>query len=402
MARGGCRPYTDGGASVQYLESTYPESTCLPSVSAPSQASESENVHPPSSITGGATFASTILAFGIDTLHFFTSVSMMDVLGFYHRFFEHEFSQLEDGCKVRGVNGYDFGLNVEPGLTFYFPPVSNLGMGIYVICDPAWLRSRSPETIETLLYDVLLSWGFEAGYTRLHPRRVDLAVDFLSPGFPEIDRTEIVSRARSRRLFMEGDRVTGLAVGRGDMSARLYDKLYELRGDEQKLSWMLGIWGLESKPEGQTVLRLEFQLRGKSLFNQWGVDTLWDLLQVQGDIMRYLTGSWLRLAGDESGHDHERRDLPMWAWVREAVKDLRLGTLGVMRAAVRRLPDLKGLRDQLLGVTASYAAAVGVRLGMGRPLSAQELWKDILQVVRWGEWGLKSESRFQAYQMTYV
>jgi hypothetical protein len=241
-----------------------------------------------------------------------------------------------------------------------------------------------------------LCWPF----ARFHLRRADLAIDSLLPAFPQVEASDIVSRGRKRAFYWESEQLTGLSVGRSDVVCRIYDKPVECARDPQKLEYWLGVWGLDSL-EGQSVMRVEYQLR-RGLLGEFGIETLWDLLQVQGDLLRYLTGEWFRLGGPACGEDHSRVDLPLWAWVRGQVAGLQLGTLGVVRAAFRRLPDIKGLGEQALGVVASLAAGLGLKEDLGRSMSVQEVFAWLLRSARWGEWGVKSTERYREYRLAYV
>jgi hypothetical protein len=96
--------------------------------------------------------------------------------------------------------------------------------------------------------------------------RVDLCVDFLMPEkkWSHDLMKYAVTRATDSTLHCKYNELTGITIGKGIMSARLYDKPLEIRQQSRKY-WMYDIWGIQTVPEGGKIIRIEFQLRREAL-----------------------------------------------------------------------------------------------------------------------------------------
>jgi hypothetical protein len=106
------------------------------------------------------------------------------------------------------------------------------------------------------------------------PSRLDLCLDLLLPveiwtlGLLET----AVSRAAYRSPFFDRQNLTGIQFGKGDISARLYDKALEIKQKSNKV-WFYDLWKLNAVPEGFRAIRVEFQLR-RGILKTLGLDTL--------------------------------------------------------------------------------------------------------------------------------
>lgn len=346
---------------------------------------------PPLSNTGGGKLAPSqnqsnvipaakLLAFSLDSVYWYCAVPPADLLAFREQVSvdASAFGELAD----RGQFGYDCLLAVSPGLRVLVAPESNLSMGLYLMAGPRWLRSMAPDAWEPAIGALLASWGFAEHGLRLS--RLDPAADVLVAGeFPEIDvRGQLVSRARKRSSYYDGASFTGLDVGKGEVRFRYYDKTEQAAED---LEYWAGVWG-QLPEEGETVARFEWQLR-REFLQQFGIDTVADLLQVQGDVMRYLL-DWVRFAGPEQGHDNQRPDLPLWTWLRSAIGGLGLGVVGLLRSPVLRSVNVHRLADQAIGLLVSIACGLALNRGETGPASAKRAVgyvQDALRAVSWSE-----------------
>lgn len=156
--------------------------------------------------------------------------------------------------------------------------------------------------------------------------RIDLFVDFASPGFVpgQLNRSAWISRSREVSTYWEGEYCTGWTVGAGGLlSARLYDKTVEILKsgkDYLRQLWTEAGWDGESP-----VYRLEFQIRGDVL-RGFGYSDAQKVFTALGSLWRYCTHEWLRLVvPNEDDKTRSRWPLnPIWMavqlvdWAQEA------------------------------------------------------------------------------------
>ncbi len=135
-----------------------------------------------------------------------------------------------------------------------------------------------------------------------------MCVDFIT-NYPldTVAEADWVTRAKVLDRFSINRVFSGWTVGPGGViSARLYNKTLELKKSGKTYNqpqWEKAGW----KP-GQTVWRLEFQLR-RSVLKELEVSTFADLLPRCGGLWRYATESWLRLSRSDKASAN-RKDLP--------------------------------------------------------------------------------------------
>lgn len=119
--------------------------------------------------------------------------------------------------------------------------------------------------------------------------------------------------------YYDGDRFTGVQLGRGDVVARLYDKSYELlcnkKKNVRKIDFYSNYYGLDL--DKTTVYRLEYQMR-REYFRSVEVETLEDLLTKKEEVWGYLTKVWCFFSGKKvkrcSGHSSSEsvESSPSW------------------------------------------------------------------------------------------
>lgn len=124
--------------------------------------------------------------------------------------------------------------------------------------------------------------------------RADLCIDF-APCQPlhQWSNDAWISRAKRRTPHYEGDRFTGWSIGKGDMSARLYDKLFELLTVSRK-DYLLVLWRQHGWQESEPVWRLEFQFR-RAVLKEMKVSNIDELLANLPGLWAYATQKWLLL-----------------------------------------------------------------------------------------------------------
>lgn len=175
-----------------------------------------------------------------------------------------------------------------------------------------YLTAVGPEEAIRTISDLIDAMGTLSGPARLS--RIDLFADF-STGLDlaAIPGGHWVKRSKKRTIHEECDQVTGISFGSGnEVSARLYDKTRELAKSGK--FYLEPLWAQQGWEEGQTVWRMEFQIRREGLPEPMKGDAL-GALPLAASLWRYLCNEWLRLAiPSESDETRTRWPLhPLWA-----------------------------------------------------------------------------------------
>jgi len=140
---------------------------------------------------------------------------------------------------------------------------------------------------------------------------VDLCVDFLMPekrwSYELMDYA--VTRAANTAPYFYHKTLTGIRIGKGSISARLYDKPLEIQ-QQSKKEWMYDVWEIEEVPEGKKIIRIEFQLR-RAILNKVHLKTAEDLFQKIDQAWAYCTKNWLKFQ-DRPGLHHSQRSTFKW------------------------------------------------------------------------------------------
>lgn len=150
--------------------------------------------------------------------------------------------------------------------------------------------------------------------------RADLCVDILLPvdcWTRELERC-FVTRAIVMDPHTRNRKLTGFSIGKGLVSARLYDKPAEIATKSGKF-WMYDIWGVEHLRKGFVIIRVEFQFRRDRL-KELGCDTWADLQDNLLGLWAYGTRKWLRLVNDAELHHTQQDVLPWWTAVMDGFK----------------------------------------------------------------------------------
>lgn len=202
--------------------------------------------------------------------------------------------------------------------------------------------------------------------------RVDLAADFVLPGF-ELRAERFVAHSRTTKeergeaekreylVCMKGRRTTSVTIGK--MPGRqviVYDKRAEVI-QRQKLFWF-DLWG--RRPDCP-VWRVELRLGKKALKERWGVTTFADLDATIADMIedafagvRYLADG--KLVGNVTRAPvHE-----FWVQAHDKIRALGAGKAGVVPGKIiaGRRAEIRVMYQSLVtGLAASLAAVDGVR-----------------------------------------
>lgn len=210
--------------------------------------------------------------------------------------------------------------------------------------SPAGVVRYYDESLSTLLGQVV--WSVS---------RVDLFVDVqgweLSPSMAD----RFVARSKKLTTHSDGELCTGFQFGTRRskaISARLYDKTVDMavKGSD----WILEAWG-DRYNRSLPVHRLEFELR-RDAIRQFQVSTPAEVLDAVGDIWRYCTRDWLRLAAPTGDETRSRWPTdPDWAHTIQGAS-LRQNELGLARVKERkRAASLERLIPGLIGYLVSFA-----------------------------------------------
>ena len=175
------------------------------------------------------------------------------------------------------------------------------------------------ENAVNLVLDLLIGQG--GSNITAKPSRVDLCLDLLAPAdfwTGNLLQTS-VTRAQAAGLYFHNKKITGISIGKGNLSARLYDKPLEIRQKSKKY-WMYDIWGLNEVPEGRKIIRTEFQLRREALV-ELAINSTNDLFSTHRNIWKYCTEKWLKFRTNPGKH-HTQRKTYFW---REIIQEVTKG-----------------------------------------------------------------------------
>src|SRR5690606_16321245 len=141
------------------------------------------------------------------------------------------------------------------------------------------------------------------------------------------------------------EQLTGISVGRGQISARLYNKPLEIQTKSHKF-WMFDVWGVQHVPDDLRIIRVEVQLRREKL-KALGINLLADLWAKEAGLWAYCTQRWLKL---QTGGPHhtQRRTVPWWSVVEAGYAGAQGAEPLVIEKAVRATRER--LMKQILGL----------------------------------------------------
>lgn len=199
-----------------------------------------------------------------------------------------------------------------------------------------------------------------------NPSRLDLRVDVsglsVSKFLATFAAKNVVKRARTGRVEFgaELEDTTGLLFGkRGqDVYCRIYDKVAELKRDEQKQQAYLIANGLEQMPE--VVTRVEFELRSE-FFRETFVTVDVDHLALNvGALVEYLMCKWIRFCSHKDPNNIQNsKPASWWEWMtRKAIEAARVK--GVRPKAEFLPPDPNKMAKVIRGCLSTACASIGI------------------------------------------
>lgn len=235
------------------------------------------------------------------------------------------------------------------------------------------------------------AWGLAGEKSRQRPSprvdfsRLDITADLVGYNFMEADGTCFVKQARKQvkhlASYHEGLKFTGFGIGtrRNGLFCRIYDKTEEIRSSSGK-RWFYDIWEGVKEGDGQTVWRVEFELKREILKQLWKKARVdyetgeekkelslvkaegEDFLEGLGWIWKYLTGNWLSLRLPSRSEPNRSKWQVAPAW--ETLTELDWSGLGqggeveLVRLRQRSI-NYERLVPQVRGCLASMAKARG-------------------------------------------
>lgn len=124
--------------------------------------------------------------------------------------------------------------------------------------------------------------------------RVDLCIDFVTVFLLEkIMDMDWVTKAKDMDRYTVQRQFSGWVIGKGRISARLYNKTLEM--EKKPRPYLEDLWKQSGWDGKQTVWRLEFQIR-RDCLRELGVTSFDSLMQNLAGLWKYATKDWLRLS----------------------------------------------------------------------------------------------------------
>ena len=328
-------------------------------------------ISPPANVISSPETDFRVLSSNIDTLYLSMNISWHDETFF--RILDNEKNKaakvkqnsfinfiLPDGnlsfeIKPFGVNGYSwliYNRNYSLKIGNWLQPLSRPSIMIEIHSETLW--SFGP--LEAVKYIVNFIRFFGGEMKSIKPSRVDLCLDLLVPeNFWNIDLIKYkVTRATDTRTHFKHNKLTGISIGKGKISARLYDKVLEIKQQSKKF-WMFDIWGFQEVPEGKRVIRIEFQLR-RELLKELNIDLIYTMFRYIDNIWGYCAQQWLKFQDYPSKHHNSRKTFPWWQVVQNGFMGIQAPEPLIRYKSINT--NEKYIYNQTLGALTSNAALV--------------------------------------------
>lgn len=312
-----------------------------------------------------------ILASGIDTLYLAINVEWGD---------DHLFTKLSDlkneaisydsavssvlpslskendwpfSIKPYGTNGYEWllsGREFTLKIGNWLKPKSRPSMLVEIGSETLW-HLGAEQSVQRVLDLIQAANGRRA---TVKASRVDFCVDALLPeSIWNLDLIQhVVTRAHDLKPHLKLGIFTGFSVGKGKLSARIYDKALEIQVRSNKF-WMFDIWGLFEVPEGCKIIRTEFQLRRQAI-TELGLDSPVDVIKFGANAWKYFSCEWLKMQDRPGLHHTQRKTLPWWQVIQKGYSGAQDAHPLVRGKALR--VDKKQIMQQAYGFLSSLTA----------------------------------------------
>lgn len=360
-------------------------------------------ISPPSNVKLNPGEPARVLAAGIDTLALSINVNWLEA-GTLSKLAELKAEAEARDAPVPGV------LHLTDGSGAWLFTVKPYGAkGYAYLLDSGemawsvgnWMHPRSrPSVFATIRSETLWTHGPDACVDRIvaliaagngeivdvKVSRADPCVDILlreSDWDREI-REHLVTRADHRAPYFAGKRRTGIQIGKGQVSARLYDKPLEITMKSNKV-WMYDVWGIASIDDDHRIIRVEFELVREGI-KRLGIDSYADLRALLPNLWSYCTQKWLRLADDPSEHHSCQSLLPWWPTVQNGIPGAQAANPLIRAIAVKA--DAEKLCKQMLGYLTSLVALhrQGELIGRDEVLDLASHLPMIIDILRRHGW----------------
>ena len=219
--------------------------------------------------------------------------------------------------KPHGTNGYEWllvGKEYSLKIGNWLNPIQRPSIMAEVRSEVLWRM----ELIDAIDNIVALIENQNSVVDDVKPSRVDICVDFLIPeNIWSIDLIKYrTTRAGYASPHFFNDKLTGISIGKGAVSARLYDKPLEIKQKSKKY-WMYDVWGIKEVPDGMRIIRVEFQLRRGAL-KELNINTTVDLVNNTENLWAYCTQKWLKFQDNPGKHHTQRKTFDWWKVVQNA------------------------------------------------------------------------------------
>lgn len=210
------------------------------------------------------------------------------------------------------------------------------------------------------LHERFLAWAASVGYFPVASERlsrVDFTFDYL---LSEIDFSEddFVTQAAKDNKRRKHRQAQTFQFGEGPLLLRLYDKCAEIAEQSAK-TWFFELWGTD-----QDVWRIEWQAR-KEWLRRFGIRTVADLFERQGDLLRYLATEHTTLRQRTADSNRSRWPLHrLWRDLQAQVAKLEgLGVYREFEPELLREERMLRLAISVYGYLKRIAAIEGLTTG---------------------------------------
>ncbi len=326
-------------------------------------------ISPPANVKHVPIEDSKVLCSGIDTLYLAINVKWInDQLFQYLEQYKNiaideereatvELKAKNDSCLFNiqpyGTQGYQWfllGHDYALKIGNWMKPKSRPSILAEIRSEALW--SEGPrKAVRRLLH---LLKGSRAEIESVKPSRVDLCLDMIFP--EELWKMELidyrVTRANYAAPHFFNSTLTGISIGKGNLSARLYDKVLEIN-QKSKKTWMHEIWGMNLPPDGFKIIRVEFQIRREAI-KELGLDTAADLLHYSSNLWAYCTEKWLKFQNNPGKHPNQRKTFDWWKIVQKGYSNEQKACPLVRIQAC--CADIERLCGQIYGSSTSMLA----------------------------------------------
>jgi len=337
-------------------------------------------ISPPAKVKNGCSEPVKVLTSGIDSLYLSVYLRWHDKSCFQYleniktlaKDIKCEFPAIfytkgesDKACfniKPHGANGFEwlligkeYSLNLGNRLT----PIQRPSAFVQIHSETLW--KEGPANAVQRILKILEDQGAKAVSVKV--TRVDPCLDMLMPDkIWDVDLIDYrVTRSRYVGTHNSGKKLDGITIGRGDISARLYDKPAEISKKSKKY-WMFNIWGIKENaiPKNYRIIRLEFQLRRTPL-KELKIYSDADLFEKLGTLWSYCTQKWLKFRSRPGEHHTMRKTFEWWLIVQKGFKGSEDSNPLIREKAIKA--DIEQLFRQLYGYYTSFLAVKMEELG---------------------------------------